>query len=90
MDCQDECPMPAKTLNEKFRTFSVCVAKFAGTPIAFHHFPIRDRRLGHPRPRSFTTPIPGNSSSIPAPPSLLSYGLPHPKHAEPRCQSHPS
>lgn len=34
MDCQEECPQP-KTLNEKFRKFAVCIAHFAGTPIAF-------------------------------------------------------
>lgn len=35
MNCHEECELPAPTLNEKFRKFSVCVAKFAGTPIAF-------------------------------------------------------
>lgn len=33
-NCQEECAA-ALTLNEKFRKFSVCVARFAGTPIAF-------------------------------------------------------
>ena len=32
--CQEEC-IPSETLNEKFRKFAVCVAKFSGTPIAF-------------------------------------------------------
>lgn len=35
MDCQDECSQVPPTLGEKFRKFSVCVAKFAGTPFAF-------------------------------------------------------
>jgi low affinity Fe/Cu permease len=35
MNCADqECQSP-KNLNERFRKFAVCVARFAGTPIAF-------------------------------------------------------
>lgn len=35
MNCDSkECEVPP-TMNERFRKFSVCVAKFAGTPIAF-------------------------------------------------------
>jgi low affinity Fe/Cu permease len=35
MNCTDGGCQEPLTLNEKFRKFSVCVAKFAGTPIAF-------------------------------------------------------
>jgi len=34
MNCHEECSMP-RGLNERFRKFSVCIAKFAGTPVAF-------------------------------------------------------
>jgi low affinity Fe/Cu permease len=34
MNCQDECARP-EALNEKFRRFSISIAKFVGTPIAF-------------------------------------------------------
>jgi low affinity Fe/Cu permease len=34
MNCHDECSQTG-ALNEKFRKFAVCIAKFAGTPIAF-------------------------------------------------------
>ena len=35
MNCSDqECQSPTN-LNERFRKFSVCVARFAGTPVAF-------------------------------------------------------
>ena len=35
MNCESNGCQPAPSLNEKFRKFSVCVAKFAGTPVAF-------------------------------------------------------
>jgi low affinity Fe/Cu permease len=30
-----ECPAAPTTLNERFRKFAVCVARFAGSPVAF-------------------------------------------------------
>lgn len=34
MNCDRECEIPAN-LNDRFRKFSICIARFAGTPIAF-------------------------------------------------------
>jgi low affinity Fe/Cu permease len=34
MNCEKECEVPP-SVNERFRKFAVCVAKFAGTPVAF-------------------------------------------------------
>ena len=34
MNCENECPAPT-SVNERFRKFAVCIAHFAGTPIAF-------------------------------------------------------
>jgi low affinity Fe/Cu permease len=34
MNGKEECAQPG-ALNEKFRRFSLCIAKFAGTPVAF-------------------------------------------------------
>ena len=35
MNCENHECQPPPSLNERFRKFAVCVAKFAGTPIAF-------------------------------------------------------
>lgn len=35
MNCESNGCQPAPSLNERFRKFSMCVARFAGTPIAF-------------------------------------------------------
>ena len=35
MNCESNGCQPARSLNEKFRKFSVCVSKFAGTAVAF-------------------------------------------------------
>ena len=35
MKCNETECQPAPTVNERFRKFAVCVARFAGTPIAF-------------------------------------------------------
>jgi low affinity Fe/Cu permease len=34
MNCENECQSPP-SLNDRFRKFSMCIARFAGTPIAF-------------------------------------------------------
>ena len=34
MNCEKECEV-SPTLNDRFRKFSMCIARFAGTPIAF-------------------------------------------------------
>jgi low affinity Fe/Cu permease len=33
-NCENECQAPAH-LNESFRKFALCIARFAGTPVAF-------------------------------------------------------
>jgi low affinity Fe/Cu permease len=33
-NCENECQPPAQ-LNERFRKFALCIARFAGTPVAF-------------------------------------------------------
>jgi low affinity Fe/Cu permease len=35
MNCNEDGCKPPATLNERFRKFAVCVARFAGTPVAF-------------------------------------------------------
>jgi low affinity Fe/Cu permease len=35
MNCDDKEYEPRPSMNERFRKFSVCVARFAGTPVAF-------------------------------------------------------
>ena len=35
MNCSDQECQPPPSLNERFRKFAVCVARFAGTPVAF-------------------------------------------------------
>ena len=35
MNCTEQDCQPPPSINERFRKFAVCVARFAGTPIAF-------------------------------------------------------